>query len=293
MLHEDGVKLLNLMFDPGETVCVSPNKWAYHSVPLEEALSDKVSLRSPVEDIGTIVVPTNELMTVAMNPINGWRQDQFATNYRNFMVELDFGTQTEQLGTIKHAKMPYSSIVFSGNKSLHFTICLSKNILTAERYSHIAKWILNIISSADQNTSNPSRSTRIPGGLHNKSGKVQELLELRGRIDPKDLFEWLRTKRAYEPKAEEPDTGYDNIFFNPSGLPRWVIDFVEGDKDLDMSEGRNKAWFSVSCAFCLAGFSEDATIEKLSSRFVPERDFSKKEWKTTVKSAFKYMRDKR
>jgi len=39
----------------------------------------------------------------------------------------------------------------------------------------------------------------------------------------------------------------------------------------------------------LAGYSEDDTIDYLANYFTPDRTFREKEWKTSIKSAFKYI----
>ena|ERR1035437_215623 len=158
-----GQSLLKLLFNEGETVCVSNNEFGFHSIPLENALSGQVTLLSPNETVTISHCDSTDLILVAINPINGFRRDNNVTAFRSFLIELDIGSIKDQLGTIAHLKMPYSCQVFSGNKSVHTVITLAEDLPDEKTYRVIGNWIFNIVSMCDQNCKNPSRSCRIPG----------------------------------------------------------------------------------------------------------------------------------
>jgi hypothetical protein len=303
-MHETGKQLLSLMFKPGETVCVSPNKFGYHSVPLENALSDVVTLVPTPDSVAKRnegrrsrglpdltweecfeQCPTNNLTLVALNPIKGFREDRFATAYRSFLVEVDYGPIEEQLVYLKRIGIPYSALVFSGSKSVHCLITLDTDIPTYEDYYLLAEWILNVATMADQNTKNPSRSIRIPGA-EREPGKFQSMIEFKGLVKINDLANWLRMHPDSKPKPPEKRVAssepIDFRRFKP-----WVGYAL--DKGLDPTKSRNKQWFAIACEFALCGYSEDDTINKLLLYFTPDRDFREKEWITTIKSAFKYV----
>lgn len=292
-MHDTGVKLLNLMFQEGESVCVSHNKFGYHSVPLPEVFKEDVQLLStafrdgkdPLDCIQT--VNTNELKLVALNPIKGWRDDASSYRYRNFLIEMDYGPLPEQLAYIKKLEMPYSAVVFSGGKSLHFLISLSEDLPDENTYRKVAEWILGIVTLADQNTKNPSRSIRIPGAKRENSRQV--LVELVGKVPNDILGKWLQRYPDAMPREREKTPVRGDKRF-PRMKP-WMLKALQGEFPID--KGRNKTWFAIACEFVLAGFEEDETMEVLREYFIPDRDFKEREWKTTIRSAFKYMHENR
>lgn len=292
-MDKTGKKLLSLMFRSGETVCVSPNKFGYRSVPLERAMEGTVVL-IPTEESLAIRKLTLEqgierldssLMTmVALNPINGFREDCNCTAFRNFLVELDFGPLKEQLAYVKKIGLPYSAVVFSGNKSLHFLISLDTDLPSENIYRKLSEWTLNIATIADQMTKNPSRSIRIPGA-YREPKKKQILVEFKGPTKLDDFVNWLKKHPDAMPKERVKRVPSGS--FNFDGLKEWVVDrLING---LDPTKGRNIQWFSIACEFALAGYSEDGTLDILQEFFTPDRDFKEKEWRKAVEQGFKHI----
>lgn len=286
-MHETGVKLFNLMFRSGETVCVSHNQYAYHSIPLEKALDGQVTLVSPNPDRPFEYVDSSQLTLIALNPIQGFRSDLSCTKFRNFLVEMDYGPLPQQLAYARQILLPYSAVIFSGNKSLHFLISLDTDLPNESVYRTMAEWTLNIATAADQNTKNPSRSIRIPGA-YREPKKKQILVEWRGATTMNDFTKWLASHPEAKPK--EPVKRTVSKEHDLSKLKPWVADrLVNGFKS---DQGRNKQWFSIACEFALAGFSEDDTMDILADYFTAARDFKEREWKTSIKSGFKYIYDR-
>jgi hypothetical protein len=282
-----GQSLLNLLFNPGETICVSNNEYGFQSIPLKDALSGKVTLISPNENSPLRKVDSSKLTMVAINPIHGWRRDEFVTGFRSYLIELDFGTTKEQLGTIAHYGLPFSAQVFSGNKSVHTVITLDQDLPDEKTYRAIGNWIFNIFNMCDQNCKNPSRSTRIPGA-YREPGKKQRLIKLNRRVTLKELMDWLKQYDHLRPRAKEKKV-----------VPKGQADFsrlspwcrVMLTQGVDFKNGRNATWYAIAYDLALAGFTEDGIIEILSERFEEERDFKEKEFLTTIGSAFKKVRE--
>jgi hypothetical protein len=225
-----------------------------------------------------------QILLCALNPIKGWRDDDNCTAYRNFLVELDFGLLAAQRAYIERLGMPFSACVFSGNKSLHYLISLDTDLPSENVYRHFSEWILKIVNLADQNTKNPSRSIRVPGAWREPT-KQQKMVEFRGPVSTKELYKWLNEHP--EAKPRERETKQISEEEDISKVKGWVLLALE--EGIDPSKGRNKQWFSIACEFALSGYSEDDTIRKLSYFFQPDRDFKEKEWKTAIRSAFKYV----
>lgn len=286
------------MFKPGETVCVSPNKFGYHSIPLENTLSGEVTL-IPTQDSALRrnktweecyeQCPTKDLTLAALNPIYGYREDLNCTSFRSFLVELDYGPLKEQVEYLKRIGIPYSALIFSGNKSIHCLITLDKDLPSYDIYYMFAEWILGVATMADQNTKNPSRSIRIPGA-EREPGKFQALVEFKGPVKLEDLSDWLKIHPGAKPKKVEKraisDEPIDLLKLKP-----WVAQRLQNG--LDPTQGRNKQWFSISCEFALAGFTEEDATEKLRSYFEPDKDFKEREWKTSIRSGYKYIYERR
>lgn len=291
-MHETGQKLLKLMFRPGETVCVSHNHYGYHSIPLERATSGIVNL-VPTEDSlaarkltleeGIERIDSSNLIMCALNPILGQRADGNCTAYRNFLIEMDTGPLKEQLAYIKKIGLPYSAVVFSGNKSLHFLISLDRDLPSESVYRKFSEWTLSIATVADQQTKNPSRSIRIPGA-YREPKKKQLMVEFVGPTKLEDFVTWLKKHPDEMPKEKvkkEPSGEFDF-----EGLAEWVVDRIING--LDPTKGRNIQWFSIACEFALAGYSEDGTMDILADYFTPDRDFKEREWKSAIRSGFKH-----
>lgn len=282
-MHGTGKKLLELMFRPGETVCVSHNKYGFHSLPLESVMADQdITLVPPSPEHKDEVVHTSELIMLALNPIRGQRLDDNCYAFRNFLVELDFGALSQQKAYIDHIGLPWSACVFSGGKSLHYLISLDQDIPTEAIYRDIYQWMLNILTFADQVTKNPSRGIRIPGA-YREHDKKQILVGLNGPVKLEELLVWLNRYPSAKPKPVEKRvaSGTRDI----TALKPWVADkLING---LDSRKGRSNQWYSIAYEFALSGFSEDDTIDVLSDYFFPERDFKEREWKGAIKSAFK------
>lgn len=290
-MDETGQKLLNLMFRPNETICLSPNQYGYHSVPLENALQGVVTLVPTVDSLakrkltleeGIERIDSSKMILCALNPIKGYREDANCTSFRNFLIEMDYGPLPEQLAYIKKLGVPYSAVVFSGNKSLHFLVSLDTDLPSEKIYRTFSEWILNIITLADQQTKNPSRSIRIPGA-YREPDKKQRMVEFRGATRLDDLVVWLNKYPDAKPKQREERKVSENP--DLSGVKDWVCKMLV---DGIQSPERNKKWFTVAVEFALSGFSEDDTIDVLRNYFSPERDFREKEWESAIRSGFKW-----
>lgn len=286
-MHETGEKLLRLMFRPGETVCVSPNKYGYHSIPFENVFLPEVTLVPPDAKRDIEKCPSNELRLVALNPIYGFRRDDGCTAYRNFLIEMDIGPLAQQLAYIEKLQMPYSAAVFSGGKSLHFLISLDRDLPDQKTWRIVCEWILAIATAADQQTKNPSRSIRIPGPVRDQSRQV--LARYKGPVAFADLRKWLERYPEQKPKPKVKKAPSGN--FNFERLAPWVLKrLTEG---LDPTKGRSNQWYAIAYEFALAGYSEDGTIEILSGYFSEDPDFKEKEWLTCIDSAFKHVHEKK
>lgn len=296
-MHETAKQVLNLMFRPGETICVSPNKYGYHSIPLDNALNGPITLVPTVDSTikrGIIFedsfeqIDPSQVILCALNPIKGYREDLNCTAFRNFLVEMDTGSIEDQLTYVKRLGMPYSAAIFSGNKSIHFLISLDIDLPRESVYRTFAEWILNIVTLADPNTKNPSRSIRVPGAFR-EPGKQQLLLEYQGVVPMETLALWLNNHPDAKPKERTKNAVPNKVLLDR--IKPWVCDLLV-NRGIH-PPNRNKQWFTVGVEFALSGYSEDDTLEVLRNYYQPDRDFKEREWETTIHSAFKWAYERR
>jgi hypothetical protein len=277
---------IELFFNKGEEICVSPNKFGYYSVSQDELLKDSFTIVSCGEKMYTNDISINDINLCSINPVLGARRDENVTAYRSFLVEIDFGSLAEQKTYIDAIEMPYSICTFSGNKSLHYGIVLSED-LSPSVWRNTAEWILAIANKADQQTKNPTRCIRFPDNVRKDGKKLpQSLVDYRGRISPEDLFTWLSRWSELNPALKKKTRKTVTIQVGDLNIPEWIVDKIKNGFD---EGGRNKGWFCISIGLAKLGWSEDKILDALSSYFIEDRDFKEKEWEIAIKSGCKFI----
>ncbi len=121
------------------------------------------------------------------------RADGNVIKFRNFLIEIDDPTMSvqEQLDYIAKLKMPFSTAVYSGGKSVHFIISLAESLDDRNDYDQLAKRIFRAVPKADKCCKNPSRFSRMPEHYRSEKGRSQTLLKVESRIPLQKLEHWL------------------------------------------------------------------------------------------------------
>jgi hypothetical protein len=145
---------------------------------------------------------------VSINPLRygSTRRDDSVTDHRTFLLEIDKMPIAEQLPAIQSLGIPYTSIVFSGAKSLHTLITLTEPV-TRNEYDKLISRLMLSATFFDPTTKNPSRLTRVPNALRADTGQVQALIALGSRVPLATLQAWL-TERGV---PEAPPTRTDKV----------------------------------------------------------------------------------
>lgn len=258
------MKLLNTIFNKGEGVCLGQTLWDTTAVPLEEAIQAE-----------------GPSLFVCINPLVGKRSDANCSAFRNILVEFDKIPLADQLPLVHAAGMPYTSCVFSGNKSYHFIVSVTEPFTTVAEYRRVAKWIYKVFPESDDSCVNPSRFSRAPGGIRPDTGLEQRLVELKGRVPTTDLMAWLQSSGVPEPVAP-PRTGRTDRFrplINLSAITRRTHSFLRyGAKP----GHRTSELFVAACNLHRCGYGEAEIIAKAKAvlNFDEEPD-----WYRTVANA--------
>lgn len=223
------------------------------------------------------------------------RRDQNVSVYRNFLIECDTLPLDEQLHRIRDLGMPFTSCVYSGNKSLHFIVSLASALPSRQEYDRLARRLLQAVPWADKTTKNPSRFSRTPGHQRVDTERLQRLEWLGSRVDTALLLDWLRLvepKQGVEAcqrngmpmplRANPPSTS--------SGVSAQTIELVLRGA---IPGTRNDRLFRAACDLRRNGMSEDealAFLDPARDRLIVA-DFPEAEFRQAIRSAFSYREE--
>lgn len=178
----DYQKYLAVLFRPGESICATND---VQGTQIE--LFDVARLRQPRQ-------------FVAVNPLVFARRDATVTSHRNLMFEFDEGTTKEQLAEIVDKRVPFSTLVHSGGKSVHLVIALLEGV-SPEDYAFLHKRIRYVLWRSDPTSKNPSRLTRAPGA-ERSPGVVQELIDIARPRSTAEVRRWIGQFKEHVARCE-------------------------------------------------------------------------------------------
>jgi hypothetical protein len=288
-MKETSKKFLDKLFNPEDEISISPNEYAFKSLPLSKfgGAMELEAQGNVKEEYKIKKVHEDQIILTCINPVKGDKNDSNCTAFRTFLIECDDGDIYDQKKYIESLKMPYTVCVFSGNKSLHYGITLSEDLPTIELWRDINEWILAIVSKADQQNKNPTKSIRFPGNKRTDGkGLMQSLVDVKERVDLDVLLDWLDQKPELNPRLNRPKKRpLGDMEVSDTAIPKWVAEkLAEG---VGRMGSRNKEWFMMAMEMAKRGNPEEEIIKGLGPWFVPEHDFTLREWHTTIKSAIK------
>jgi len=224
------------------------------------------------------------------------RADHNVLAYRNILVELDEDTTKNQYQFIQKTGLPYSTCVYSGNKSLHFLISLETPLESEEAYRNLCHLVFYAINShnqlkVDTNCKNPSRMSRYPGAIRQDTQLSQDLIELKSRIPNEVLDNWIKSKIGNY-RAPNQNGIYGNEAYmaqlrqirDKYGLEAKLSynGFTKNYLMFGAPKGeRNSSLFKVSCDLFKCGYTYDEIVEKVSEIC----NLDKSEMRNTILSA--------
>lgn len=228
----------DILFDHDDHVCWSNNPYGVRVQPLE-----------PLD----IMQDVHEFVSINPFKPETTRKDANVSKYRNILLEFDSGTIEEQKKLIRELNIPYSTIVFSGSKSLHVVISLEKPLETKEAYDALVRRVYAKVPQADQSGKNCSRFTRAPNAIRD-NGNRQELLHYRYRIPLAQLETWLGPElKTEQPIERKPDNNVRLLkgstwYFLANGAPtgEW-----------------NRKLFLAALDMLRSGYNEEDTLKHL------------------------------
>jgi len=258
------------VFDPGEHTCFDNSAFGTDVYPIEQGIK----------------APTAYFSINPLKP-GSHRFDANVVSFRNFLIELDDGKLADQMAYVRSLDVPYSTLVFSGGKSLHFLVCLEDSLKTKAAYDVMARRIHAVVTRCDHKTKNASRFARWPGHFREDKGKMQHLLDVRGRTPNEDLEDWLimhGVDRDPSPPPPPPDTIWEGMKLPP----KWKTNRIARE-GADYGE-RNSSLYVAAHDLRESGYSLTEAIEFLLKAPLGD-DFSDHEKEQTIRSAYRKSTD--
>lgn len=225
------------------------------------------------------------------------RADANVIAYRNFLIEIDNTGIQDQYSFIREFDVPYSTLVYSGGKSLHFIVSLENECKDLEEYTKLAYRFykaLNVCRPGliDSANKNPSRLSRFPSVKRESNGKEQMLCQVNKRVEKADFEAWIDSKIGTEVETyKNPvnSTSYYNYIrrsrekYGLSSFKSSLSGFTLNLLMVGAEKGnRNTSVFKAACDFARCGYSEDEAFDKI----IEVIDLSNEEITRTIKSAY-------
>jgi len=176
------------------------------------------------------------------------------TERRNILIEFDCDDLETQWNIIRDKRIPFRTIVFSGNKSLHVIIAVDKDLGKCY-YRSIMRRLKRVLPEADAACFEPARLSR----LATDSQPLQDVGEV---ITADELEEWLTSLGCSKEQYEEIEK--KQIKFNEQQkgkLNKTTMNLLAG---LIAKEDAHRATISSTKNLQELGYSRDEIISTLA-----------------------------
>lgn len=224
--------------------------------------------------------PTRDLNPVSEKhrPDRPRRADCNVVTFRNILIEFDEGEPEEQLKAIITSGLPLTAITFSGKKSMHVIISLQEPLFSLEAYNALVERVYTAVEfsvgALDPSCRNASNLSRFPEVVRPDTGKLQELVTLKERVELQKLMKWVEANSPIEVNVgsnyQEVSGGTGSLFRAPSRATRQLIEELSFE-----GNSRHAALKKAAVQLRKSGFTitevEDM-LRETAARLIPERD---------------------
>lgn len=191
-------QFLNVLFEPDEFIWFGG---CYKSNKLSKPQSDLPKLNQSA--------PTTDGYFICLNPanqLNAKHGKESISIYRNLLIECDNMSLQQQESFLKRKKLPFSTLTYSGGKSLHAVISMERPFETEAEYKKAHDRITFALTELnDPQTDKVSIFTRLPDFLRQTDAGIrkQASIEIGRRISHADLEVFLAptNKEYFESKS--------------------------------------------------------------------------------------------
>jgi hypothetical protein len=176
-MKDKRLQFFELLFDPGDKIAFG---------------ADPKSCNKPIDPYPFILNTNDEQF--CLHALKDWRNTENVTKITTMLFECD-DKGIDQEGLILESGIPFTTMVNSGNKSMHTLIRMTEpfnNKAWHQEYWHTIAEVLQTYGfKSDRNARLLTQITRLPESIRSKTGEVQTLEHIRNRVSPLELNEWL------------------------------------------------------------------------------------------------------
>ena len=188
---------------------------------------------------------------IRVNPTTG-PNDEDVTRFSYALAESDDLSIDDQKKLFINFRLPIATLVESGGKSVHALIKVDAKDETEydQRVAFLYDWLAKHSFVVDNNNSNPSRLSRLPGVM--RKGKLQKLIAT--NIGCKTWLEWKDYITGVEDDLPPIHSARD-MFDNPTPEPPAIIEGVlrQGAKMICTGDSKSgKTCLLTNLAICIS-----------------------------------------
>lgn len=262
-MQDKRLQFLEALFDEGDLIAFG---------------KDNKNSNKPVQQIPFFLNTQAEKFCI--NPLKEWRNTNNVTKIVSLLFEMDEGgiSPKEQAKLILKSGLPFTTMVYSGGKSVHTIVRFEEPIEDTfwqrEWWEAIARALKKYGFIADVRARLVVQLSRVPESIRENTGKKQSLMLIRERISFDSMKQWLEAngERVRNPKYPKPNT-YE------VGMNDHVSNVQKFKKALEWNENRNGVYssymetgahnwlfnFAINCY--KVDLSESATIALSQSKW--------------------------
>lgn len=159
---------------------------------------------------------TNELFSV--NSFVNWKETK-NMKLTSLLFEVDEDLiPAEQVKVFLKSGMPFTTMTFSGNKSIHVIVRFT-NIFESKQWSYqwwhaIAKVLKKYGMVADERARLATQISRVPESTRRDTQRKQTLIYTRERVSHLEMLEWIKQNGEMVYKPKEPKVYDSTIDWN-------------------------------------------------------------------------------
>lgn len=265
MNSSDSVKFLEALFSPGEGFCYSTTV---------DRPGEVVTLEQAIELPPRNFISVNPLLPIDIKTGSAppRRKDCNVSEHRAWVIEMDKDPRTnapitldDQLKELEDKKCPYTTLTYSGGKSVHAVISIDEKVTPAE-YQEIFENLSYIFWRLDRSCKNPSRLTRVAGA--DRGTEEQSLIDIKKCIAKAELFCWIKRFDKHIQKCKDRTKKQIQSYkqatveaANQAGLTPWASAFLAGTASCRSS--RHNAIVAVARMLASRGDSADRVYDQI------------------------------
>lgn len=218
-----------------------------------------------------------------INPLKEWRKTENVTKIQSLLFEWDDKDVTPKQQVIKFIEsgIPYTTMVYSGGKSVHVIVRFIEPIESKEWqeswWNAIAKGLNTFGIIPDIRARLIVQLSRVPGSTRENTGKVQTLISIKERVSQTRMMEWLSALNieVEEPIEHPPIIYHEGTNDKVSNISKFKL----ANKWTERKHGVYSTYMSTGAYMWLFNFGVNAY--KLDMSFESAVSFAQLEWGTT------------